>query len=349
MRGLGVTLLFTSLAFASPAMARTLRVLSYNIHHSEGRDEVFDLNRIAGIIQAANPDVVALQELDQGNTRSGLDVFQLNQLAALTGRQGFFGKTINYSGGEYGNGVLIHPSLTVTRTINHALPNPANREARAVLEVRVSLDAADPAVDFSVFATHLDANTDDTNRFAQAAFINDLVDNSVTPALLAGDMNTRPTSRTFDRLSEQWTDATNASNPGISRASQIDYIMYRLPQQWMVVEQGRFIVNPTTLVASDHYPILSVLELRESVADFDADGIVDGNDFLIWQRGVGQGSSTNQGDGNGDGVVNDGDLELWRSKFGDTAPRAMATPEPAAVLLLGSAAALCAIHGRRRS
>jgi endonuclease/exonuclease/phosphatase family metal-dependent hydrolase len=336
---------------AAPAFGRTLRVLSYNIHHSEGRDGVFDLNRIAGVINAANADVIALQELDQGNNRSGLDEFQLNELAQLTGRQGFFGKTINYMGGEYGNGVLIHPDLLVTRTINHPLPNPANREGRAVLEVRVSVDG-DTNVDFNVCATHLDANSDDTNKFAQAAFINDLVDNSTTPALLAGDMNARASSRTFDRLTEQWTDATNIANPGnpvVTRTNQIDYIMYRRPQQWTVVERGRFIINTTTAVASDHYPILSVLELRSPVADFDGDGVVTGSDFLIWQRNVGSGSTLAQGDANGDQTVNALDLNMWKEQFGpkvDANAAAFAVPEATSVLLMSLVISTCTMVRR---
>jgi hypothetical protein len=39
-------------------------------------------------------------------------------------------------------------------------------------------------------------------------------------------------------------------------------------------------------------------------ADFDADGDVDGADFLTWQRGVGVGGVTHSmGDANGDAVV----------------------------------------------
>src|SRR5688572_27405034 len=109
MRAIALLLVLTSATGLPPASARTLRVLTYNIHHSEGRDAQFDLDRIAGVIRAANPDIVALQELDQGNSRSGFDVFQLNRLAELTSLDGYFGKTINYMGGEYGNGVLINP------------------------------------------------------------------------------------------------------------------------------------------------------------------------------------------------------------------------------------------------
>jgi predicted outer membrane repeat protein len=55
-------------------------------------------------------------------------------------------------------------------------------------------------------------------------------------------------------------------------------------------------------------------------ADFDSDGDVDSNDFMLWQRNVGKatGATKAQGDANGDGAVNDVDLAAWRSQFGAT-------------------------------
>jgi endonuclease/exonuclease/phosphatase family metal-dependent hydrolase len=169
---------------AHEAAARPLRVLTYNIHHSEGRDGAFDLERIAGVINAANPDIVALQELDQGTQRSGPSVFQLDELAALTGMTGYFGKTINYTGGEYGNGVLIGSDFSVVQQLNHALPNPASGEARRVMELRLQYAEGDSTARLDFFATHFDHSSAD-NRQAQVEFVNSLVSASRTPAVLA--------------------------------------------------------------------------------------------------------------------------------------------------------------------
>lgn len=54
-----------------PSVPATLRVLTYNIHHGEGTDGRFDLSRTAGLIATAEPDLVALQEVDQGTDRAG--------------------------------------------------------------------------------------------------------------------------------------------------------------------------------------------------------------------------------------------------------------------------------------
>ncbi len=88
-----------------------------------------------------------------------------------------------------------------------------------------------------------------------------------------------------------------------------------------------FTVGPTTPIAFD-----------SDNSDFDADGQVDGDDLLAWQRGVGvttlAGSS--HGDANHDGVVDSSDLAIWRDQYG-SAPAVEgvnAIPEPKSVVLL---------------
>lgn len=84
-------------------------------------------------------------------------------------------------------------------------------------------------------------------------------------------------------------------------------------------------------------------------ADFDDNGLVDGNDFLIWQRNLGTAGPA--GDADGNGQVNAADLGIWKSQFGAAPPAAAAlaaVPEPAAALLLGMAGAALAFARRRR-
>ena len=55
----------------SISSAQIYRVMTYNIHHGEGTDNIIDIKRIAKVINKWSPELVALQEVDNGTTRSG--------------------------------------------------------------------------------------------------------------------------------------------------------------------------------------------------------------------------------------------------------------------------------------
>jgi hypothetical protein len=81
--------------------------------------------------------------------------------------------------------------------------------------------------------------------------------------------------------------------------------------------------------------------------DFDFDGDVDGDDFILWQIGFGDfphgGALRSQGDGDGDGDVDGDDFLIWQDGFSSGAGSAAATtvPEPTTAVL-----AVCALFAR---
>jgi hypothetical protein len=84
-------------------------------------------------------------------------------------------------------------------------------------------------------------------------------------------------------------------------------------------------------------------------ADFNGDLVVDGADFLIWQRGFGLSAQVDNstGDADGDGNVNDADLAIWSTQFGTTiTPAIGAVPEPATALLAAAGLICLAVRGR---
>ncbi|TWU28679.1 PKD domain-containing protein [Bythopirellula polymerisocia] len=53
-------------------------------------------------------------------------------------------------------------------------------------------------------------------------------------------------------------------------------------------------------------------------ADFVKDNVIDGADFLAWQRGVGLANARHyEGDANGDGSVDGADLSIWQNTYGN--------------------------------
>lgn len=86
-------------------------------------------------------------------------------------------------------------------------------------------------------------------------------------------------------------------------------------------------------------------------ADFDNDGDKDGEDFLIWQRGLETGAgtvSTNaSGDANGDTDVDGDDLDIWEGDFGTAVAAVNSVPEPAS-LALGAIALVAGLAMIRR-
>lgn len=235
-----------------------LRVLSYNIHHGRGMDGVFDYDRLAKIINDLKPDLVALQEVDHGVARSGR-VDQAAILAKLTGMHYAFGNALYHQGGEYGEAVLSR--YPIKRFRAHHLPFHPGLEPRTALAVQVDPGPGLPELIF--VGTHLCHQRDET-RAEQTTRLHTLFSSGETPVIMAGDFNARPGSDPMNVLLEDgWVDA-------IAPESRIDYVLHRKQDSWFVAEV-KILDEP---VASDHDPVLAVLEWRGPVptrADEDGD------------------------------------------------------------------------------
>ena len=230
-------------------------VLTYNIYHGEDANGGSNLDAVAGIINSLEPDLVALQEVDNKTGRAkGLDL--TTELSRRTGMQGIFGKAMDYDGGGYGEAVLSrHP---IIETKNNLLPHTAKAEPRAALEVHIELPGG---AKMAFVGTHLDHQRDQSNRMMQVKRIMELYENYDLPIVLAGDLNATPGSDPINLLSRQWSGAARddpqPTFPSIKPARKIDYIMYKPNARWKVVEVR--VIDEK--VASDHCPVLAVLEL----------------------------------------------------------------------------------------
>lgn len=232
-----------------------LRVLTYNIHHGEGVDGKLDLARIANVIQAVEPDIVALQEVDQNVPRSGR-VDQAAELGRLTKMNHIFGGNIDLQGGKYGNALLTR--FEVTSHQNDKLPNVANGEQRGILSASIRIPNQQQAI--SVFATHFDHRRSDEERVQSAERANAMASGKGM-AIFLGDLNDVVGSRTMDLLDRNWKRVNDVPLPTIPVSEpkrQIDFILVRPAESWKMVEAK--VLNES--IASDHRPFFAVIEFH---------------------------------------------------------------------------------------
>lgn len=258
---------------ASAAESPTrLRILCYNIHYGQGTDGKYDIPRIAEVINATKPDIVALQEIDVHVERSARR-HELRMLANETGMTGRFGPTQHYEGGLFGNGFLsnlpfhdlhIQP-LPYTEATEELVTYPRNATAAVV-------EAPDGKL-VRVISTHFQHASFEKDRIAEAKAINEHfanddpsrdamgADAAALPTILAGDLNAVIGSPPITEIQKKWDlvveDDPAPTVPVANPSKRIDFIAYRKTDPVQVIEQ-RVIEEK---IASDHFPVFAVLEI----------------------------------------------------------------------------------------
>lgn len=150
-------------------------VATYNVRHCRGLDGVVDAGRVAETIAASGAELVALQEVDRNQPRSGR-VDQAAELARLTGLEVWFGATLGFKGGEFG---LALASTEPLQACLIELPRLGAKEPRKAIRARWR--------GFEVLAVHL-SNQRPAGR-AQLAALSRLAAGLQGPALVLGDFN----------------------------------------------------------------------------------------------------------------------------------------------------------------
>lgn len=229
--------------------ARELRVMCWNVHHGAGEDDKLDLTRIASVIRAQKPDLVALQEVDNKCRRSqGVD--QAAELARLTGLHAAFGKAMDHEGGEYGQAVLSR--FPIGQTQVHRLPGDG--EPRIAFEAEVKVDGKP----LRVITVHLD-HQQDSRRLKQAEALAKGLGRHPGPVILAGDFNDVPGSPTLTVFGAPWQAVAKKDPvftcPAKDPKVEIDHIVLR----------GVEASSPAEILpeasASDHRPLVVTLRI----------------------------------------------------------------------------------------
>ncbi|WP_224070079.1 endonuclease/exonuclease/phosphatase family protein [Arachidicoccus terrestris] len=260
-----LAVLVFSIAFISHAQKTTpvkniqLKVMTFNTHHCNppGDAQLIDVNGVANAIKRAAPDLVALQEIDVNVKRSG-NIDEAAQIAARAGfKYYYFAKTLDLEGGQYGIAILSKFPLSGTAT--HQLPSieSLKGEPRVLATAVVHLPGGKK---LTFASTHLDAYHKE-NRLLQIKEINQIAAGLNMPFIIGGDFNAHEQSEVIKTLDQQMTRTCENCPPTFDEgdaSGAIDYVAYRPASKFKVLSQK--VLN--TVKASDHFPVMAVLQLH---------------------------------------------------------------------------------------
>lgn len=242
------------------AEARSLRVMTYNVHGCVGMDGHLSIERLARLIERYDPDVVALQELDVNRARSG-SVDQAHALAHALEMDLHFHPVLRVEEEQYGDAILSRLPMRLVKA--GPLPTPARAEPRGALWVEVDVDGTP----VNILNTHFGLGRGE--RFAQAeAFLGDawLGHPRCTPAIACGDFNSMPRSQVYRKLTANLRDSCRHGGNGNLRGTfmglwHLDYI---LVSDHFDVHEVNIPCSSAARAASDHLPVVADLRIREA-------------------------------------------------------------------------------------
>jgi endonuclease/exonuclease/phosphatase family metal-dependent hydrolase len=236
----------------------SISFMTYNVHSCIGMDKALDPNRIAEVIRKSGAQVIGLQEVENNFGKRSNFENQPKILAAKLGMYVVYGPAMK--GEKFGNALLS--KYPIIESKNHKLFNMSDFEQRACIEAGIKT----PAGIFKVFVTHIDHSNDEI-MVGQLKDISGITDSNEKMVLL-GDFN------------EQAPPYKQASllNPLIAKYGYV-FDIVAMKESTTVVEHNRrfdhifvssdikqnvksctVLKNEMTYLASDHFPVMVVLE-----------------------------------------------------------------------------------------
>ena len=257
----------TDPAFDARERKPLMRILTYNIHRCQGADRKVDVGRVAAVIAAERPDIVALQEVDVGRRRTG-GVDQAHDLARRLGMTSRFHAAMQVEQELYGDAILTAlPERLIKAAALPGHPRMPALEPRGALWVSIMIGADQ---ELQVLTTHLGLAPPEQRLQARALSGEGWLGkvDGQQPLILLGDLNSIPGSQVYQTLSARLNDARTAGGGGRMRdatfpsASPIlglDHIFIsgpiRVRRLWVVR-------TPMSRLASDHLPLVMDFDLE---------------------------------------------------------------------------------------
>ena len=246
-----------------------LRLMTYNVHGCSGMDGRISPRRVARVIAAAAPDLVALQEIDLGRRRSRAED-QAALIARQLGMHVVFCPTVTRGQEHYGHALLSRwPIEVMKRAMLPHDPHGWWQEPRAGLWARVLVEGT--AV--NVVTTHLGLGRRERMLQMRALLGEEWLGKvpANEPVLLCGDLNLGPGSTPYGLAAARLRDVQAARQghrpiatfSSLRPLARIDHIFISPAFDVRHVFVPR---TDLTRLASDHLPLVADLGFARAAA-----------------------------------------------------------------------------------
>lgn len=240
------------------------RLLTYNVHRCVGTDRQLDVDRIVAVIAEHDPDIVCLQELDVGRSRTGL-VDQANHIAEGLGMAFHFNPAMVVEAEEYGDALLTRlPERLIRKGALPSVRGVPGLEPRGAIWAAIEVQGRT----VNVINTHFGLVPREQRLQAAALIGKDWLSDPrcIGPTILTGDFNATSITRPYQALTRRLTDCqrqlglrpTVKTFPSAFPAIRIDHAFVSDEIRVTAVKAP---ASPLARVASDHLPLIIDFEL----------------------------------------------------------------------------------------
>ena len=239
-----------------------LRIMTYNVHRCVGADGRADPRRIAEVIAACQPDIVALQELDVRRRRTG-GIDQAHAIAHLLGMSFHFHPALQVEEELYGDAILTALPMRLVKA--GPLPGSVGFEPRGALWAAVEANGTE----IQIINTHLGLPAYERMKQAKTLLGQNWVGHPDCrdPVILLGDFNARRRSVVYRRFTARLRDAqlvlhkrARRTFPARMPMLRIDHIFCSRSVDVLGVEVPR---SQLVRTASDHLPLVMDFRIVE--------------------------------------------------------------------------------------